>query len=96
MTTANTQIITISSRRGMSEEDFRTAVKNSLSKMSNLTGLDRFDRDELMDLSDSDHVLHHWRDLVRSAATSNEFTEWAWGQHIKAATRACASAWSAW
>ena len=84
--------LVVSSTREATLENFRTAVRNNLSKIANLIGLDAFERDELMDLADSDRVLSRWQQLL-SEAPGPAIPYWVWNSHTRAATRTCLARW---
>jgi len=74
------------------EKTFRSAVRNNLSKVANSVGLDSYDRDELMDMAESDLALRHWKALS-SMGENEPIPEWIWNQKVRAATRLCTKAW---
>ena len=82
----------VSAPRRVEEKHFRSAVRNSLSKIANAVGLDALDRDDLMDLADADLVQPHWKALA-SKGSGGRIPEWVWNQQVRAATRSCAQAW---
>ena len=82
----------VSPPREAKETSFRAAVRNNLSKVANALGLDAFDRDELLDMADSDRVLSHWKDLA-NAGYGHSISEWEWNKHVRSAARDCANKW---
>lgn len=86
---------TVATTREVCLESFQIAVRNNLSRLANIIGLDPFDRDELSDLAFSDRVLGHWGQLLEEARAQDgpAVPEPIWNRHTKAATRDCANAW---
>lgn len=92
MTTVTKPRIVVPSPKAVEEGSFRISVRNNLSKVANAIGLDRWDREELMDLAESDRVLHHWQALIQEVG-AQDIPEHTWNRHVRAATRACLVGW---
>lgn len=84
----------LAAARTLNREGFQVAVRNHLSRVANSIGLDRYDREELLDAGFSDLVLQHWNNLLADPEVhSGTIPEWVWNRHSRAATRACLKRW---
>ena len=69
------------------QEAFTTQVKNHVSKVANLCGWERGDRDNLIETVDgSAHVARQWRSLQKEAAASQTMPVWEWNKFVRNAT----------
>ena len=86
------QKVVIPPSREVDPSSFVAAVRNNLSKVANCLGFDRWDRDELVDLAESDRVHRHWKNLLTEVG-SRDIPEHVWNTHVRAATRECVAYW---
>ena len=69
------------------QEAFTTQVKNHVSKVANLCGWEREERDTVIEAVDaSDQVAWQWKSLQKEAATSKTMPVWEWNKFVRNAT----------
>ena len=80
--------------KALNREGFYVAVRNQLSRVANSIGLDRHEREELLDCGYGDLVLTHWNQLLADPEVhAGAIPEWVWNRYSRRATRACLKRW---